>query len=132
VSNGVRAEGRFDGRTGKGVGSGRGANLAHPGIAAAARSRDCTRPGRVQGADLREKFPDRLRPGVTCWTLHHLRRSFASNLAKLGVRIEVIERLLNHDGGAFRGVAGVYQRYMPEMREDVEKWESRLTEIISI
>jgi integrase len=70
--------------------------------------------------------------GVTGWTLHDLRRTYASNLAKLGVRIEVIERLLNHHSGTFRGVAGVYQRYdyMPEMREAVEKWERHLADLI--
>ncbi len=70
--------------------------------------------------------------GVTGWTLHDLRRTFASGLAALGVAIPVIERLLNHISGTFSGVAGVYQRYdfMPEMRDAVKRWEDHLRKII--
>jgi integrase len=63
----------------------------------------------------------------------HIRRTVASNMGALGVRLEVIERILNHVSGSFGGVAGTYQRYnfMPEMREAMEKWEARLRTIIS-
>jgi integrase len=59
------------------------------------------------------------RCGVTGWTLHDLRRTFASGLAAQGVQLPVIERLLNHVSGSFGGIVGVYQRYdfMPEMRD---------------
>ncbi len=62
------------------------------------------------------------------WTLHDLRRTFASGLASLGVQLPVIERLLNHVSGSFGGIVGVYQRYdfMPEMREAIAKWEKYL------
>ncbi len=52
------------------------------------------------------------------WTLHDLRRTYATGLQKLGVRLEVIESLLNHVSGTKAGIVGVYQRhgYMPEMR----------------
>jgi integrase len=65
------------------------------------------------------------RSGVKDWTLHDLRRTFASGLAPLGVGIPVIERLLNHVSGSFGGIVGVYQRYdyMPEMRDAISKWE---------
>jgi integrase len=68
------------------------------------------------------------RSGVHDWTLHDLRRTFASGLAALGVSIPVIERLLNHVSGSFGGIVGVYQRYdyLPEMREGVERWERHL------
>lgn len=71
--------------------------------------------------------------GVTGWTLHDLRRTHASKLASLGVRIEVIERILNHHSGTFRGVAGVYQRYdfMPEMKAAVEKHDAFLMNLFS-
>ncbi|WP_439372651.1 tyrosine-type recombinase/integrase [Bradyrhizobium sp. DASA03120] len=54
---------------------------------------------------------------VQPWTLHDLRRTFASGLAALGIRIEIVEKLLNHASGSFAGVAGIYQRhaYMDEM-----------------
>jgi integrase len=65
--------------------------------------------------------------GVTGWTLHDLRRVYASGLQRLNVRLEVIEQLLGHVGSR-AGIVGVYQRYgyEPEMREAVEKWERYL------
>jgi integrase len=45
------------------------------------------------------------------WTLHDLRRTAASGWARLGVPLEVTEKILNHVSGAFSGVAGVYQRH---------------------
>ena len=70
--------------------------------------------------------------GGTNWTLHDLRRTFASNLAALGIRLEVIEKLLNHQTGSFRGVAGIYNRYdfFPEMEAAIKLWEARLTTIL--
>jgi integrase len=61
---------------------------------------------------------------VKPWVLHDLRRSMASGAAKLGVRIEVIERCLNHRSGSFAGVTGTYQRYdfRAEMQEALELW----------
>lgn len=70
--------------------------------------------------------------GVHDWTLHDLRRTYASNLARLGVRLEIIERLLNHVSGSFSGIVGVYQRYdfMPEMQAAVETYETNLRSIL--
>ena len=45
------------------------------------------------------------------FTLHDLRRTYSSNLARLGVPIHVTERLLNHVSGTVSGVAAVYNRY---------------------
>ena len=68
------------------------------------------------------------RCGVPEWTLHDLRRTFASGMASIGVQLPVIERLLNHVSGSFGGIVGVYQRYdfMPEMREAILAWEARV------
>ena len=70
--------------------------------------------------------------GVEEWTLHDLRRTFASGLAALGISLPVIERLLNHVSGSFGGIVGVYQRYdfMPEMRLAVEKWDGHVATIV--
>ena len=46
------------------------------------------------------------RSGITDWTLHDLRRTFASGLASIGVQLPVIERLLNHVSGSFGGIVG--------------------------
>ncbi len=59
------------------------------------------------------------------WVIHDLRRTFASNLARLGTALPTIERLLNHiSGPSFGGVAGVYQRhgFEPEMRRAVDAY----------
>lgn len=55
------------------------------------------------------------------YTLHDLRRTFASNLARLGTPVHVTEKLLNHVSGTISGVAAVYNRheYWEEMREAV-------------
>lgn len=69
--------------------------------------------------------------GVSGWTLHDLRRTFATNMAALGVRIEVTEKLLNHVSGSLGGIVAVYQRhsFQNEMRVAIEAWERRLTQI---
>ena len=69
---------------------------------------------------------------IAPWTLHDLRRTFATNLAALGVRLEVTEKLLNHISGSFAGIVGVYQRhgYQDEMRAAMMVWEKRLAEIM--
>jgi integrase len=66
--------------------------------------------------------------GVQAWTLHDLRRSAATHMGRLGVAPHVVERILNHMSGSFRGVAGVYNRfqYLPEMREGLERWACHL------
>ena len=66
--------------------------------------------------------------GFSDWTVHDLRRTFASGLASIGVTLPVIERLLNHVSGSFGGIVGVYQRYdfMPEMRAAIVAWEAHL------
>jgi integrase len=65
---------------------------------------------------------------VKSWTLHDLRRTFATNLASLGVRLEVTEKLLNHISGSFGGIVGVYQRhgFLDEMRSAIGAWEAKL------
>ena len=73
-----------------------------------------------------------LRCGVSEWTLHDLRRTFASGMASIGVQLPVVERLLNHVSGSFSGIVGVYQRYdfMPEMRDAVSRWEAHVSKIV--
>ncbi len=70
---------------------------------------------------------------VQPWTLHDLRRTAATNLAALGTRPHVTERLLNHVSGTVSGVAAIYNRhaYMAEMREALEAWDRKLMSIIT-
>lgn len=59
------------------------------------------------------------------YTLHDLRRTFSSNLARLGVPIHVTEKILNHASGSLVGVAAVYNRYsyFDEMGEAIRQHE---------
>ena len=46
------------------------------------------------------------------WTLHDLRRTMASGLQKLGIKLEVTgSGVLNHLSGSRGGIVGVYQRH---------------------
>ena len=67
------------------------------------------------------------------WTLHDLRRTFATNLAALGTPIHVTEKLLNHISGTVSGVAAIYNRhaYLDEMRAAIDAWEKRLSFILA-
>jgi integrase len=67
------------------------------------------------------------------WTLHDLRRTFATNLAALGTPPHGVEKLLNHASGTISGVAAIYNqfRYMDEMRAAIDRRERRLAEIVT-
>jgi integrase len=49
--------------------------------------------------------------GVSGWTLHDLRRTVVSGMARLGVAPHVADKILNHQSGTISGVAAVYQRH---------------------
>ncbi len=70
--------------------------------------------------------------GTANWTLHDLRRTFATNLARLGIPIHVTEKLLNHVSGTLSGVAAIYNRhtYFQEMADALQLWETHLLEMI--
>ena len=106
------------------------------------------RPGDVQGAHQRAKlalvFPgERGTPfsgwskaksaldtasGVSGWWLHDLRRTLATGLQRLGVRLEVTEAVLNHQSGSRAGVVGIYQRHdwAEEKRAALDAWSAHL------
>ena len=71
--------------------------------------------------------------GFTDYTLHDLRRTFSSNLAKLAVPIHVTEKLLNHVSGTVLGVAAVYNRhsYAHEMHDAMTTYEKYLQKLIA-
>jgi integrase len=71
---------------------------------------------------------------VTGWTLHDLRRTFATGLAELGVAPHVTEKLLNHVTGTISGVAAIYNRhrYEKECRAAIEAWEAKLLALLEM
>src|SRR5262245_37388346 len=71
--------------------------------------------------------------GVAGWTLHDLRRTVASGLQRLGVRLEVTEAVLNHRSGSTAGIVGVYQRhdYADEKRDALARWADYVDALVS-
>jgi integrase len=67
--------------------------------------------------------------GVNNWTLHDLRRTSATNLAKLGIEPHVTEFVLNHSSQLLKGVASVYNRhaYIDEKRKALELWSGYIS-----
>jgi hypothetical protein len=70
--------------------------------------------------------------GVSDWVVHDLRRTVASGMARLGVNLPVIEKVLNHVGGSFAGIVGVYQRheFANEKRAALEKWADHVDGLV--
>ena len=76
------------------------------------------------GLDQRHSLPS--------WTIHDLRRTFATNLAALGTPIHVTEKLLNHVSGTTGGIVAVYQRhaYWDAQVAAIAAWEDRVRELV--
>jgi integrase len=72
------------------------------------------------------------RSGVANWRLHDLRRTAATGLQRLGVRLEVTEQVLNHVSGSRAGIVGIYQRhdFANEKRAALEAWGEHVEAIV--
>lgn len=84
--------------------------------------------------ELDEKITDRnggvpLKP----WVVHDIRRTVATGLQKLGVRLEVSEAVLNHASGSISGVAAVYHRhdFDGEKRQALNAWANHLESVLT-
>ena len=66
--------------------------------------------------------------GVSGWWLHDLRRTLATGLQRLGMRLEVTEAVLNHVSGSRAGIVGIYQRHdwAAEKRAALDAWSAHL------
>jgi integrase len=69
---------------------------------------------------------------VSDWVLHDLRRTVASGMARLGIGLAVIEKVLNHVGGSFAGIVGVYQRheFAEEKRAALQTWADHVERLV--
>ena len=65
---------------------------------------------------------------VADWRLHDLRRTAATGLQRLGVRLEVTEAVLNHVSGSRGGIVGIYQRHdwAAEKRTALDGWAAHV------
>jgi integrase len=74
------------------------------------------------------------RPSTSApWTIHDIRRTFASGCARLGIAVHVVEAALNHRSGSIRGIAKVYNRYSydVEKRAAMEAWADYVAELVA-
>jgi integrase len=78
------------------------------------------------------KAKGHLCPTIAPWTLHDLRRTAASGMARLGVSLPVIEKVLNHTSGSFAGIVGVYQRheFAEEKRAALQQWADHVEQLV--
>jgi integrase len=81
----------------------------------------------------KRKFDALLPAGMPAWRLHDMRRTVASGLARLGINLPVIEKVLNHQSGSFAGIVGVYQKhsFADEKRHALEAWGRHVEGLIS-
>jgi integrase len=70
---------------------------------------------------------------VSGWTLHDLRRTVVSGMARLGVAPHVADKILNHQSGTISGVAAVYQRheFLAERKEALCRWGQHVAKLSS-
>jgi integrase len=70
--------------------------------------------------------------GVAPWRIHDLRRTCATGLQRLGVRLEVTEAVLNHISGSRAGIVGIYQRhdFADEKRLALQRWADHVEALI--
>lgn len=73
---------------------------------------------------------DKLHP-LPHWTIHDLRRTFATIHARLGTPIHVVEAMLNHTSGTVSGVAAIYIRhnFLAEMRKAALAYELHIARL---
>jgi integrase len=78
------------------------------------------------------KLDARITSKLAPWRIHDLRRTCATGLQRLGVRLEVTEAILNHVSGSRSGVAGVYQRHdwAAEKRTALNMWAEHLLAVV--
>jgi integrase len=74
----------------------------------------------------------KLLPDVLPFTDHDLRRTFSTNVARLGVPPHIKEMLLGH-ASAKSDIESVYDlyTYLPEMREAVEKYDAHIGSLLA-
>lgn len=67
------------------------------------------------------------------WILHDLRRTAATNMARLKIAPHIVDKVLNHVSGTIRGVAAVYNRfeYLDERRAALEAWGRHVTALVT-
>ena len=89
-------------------------------------------PSSVEPFDRIKRALDAHMGAARRWQIRDVRRSVASGMARIGVPVPVIEKILAHRGGTFRGVVGTYQRhsFLPEMAAALQKWADHVEHLV--
>jgi integrase len=68
------------------------------------------------------------------FTLHDLRRTATTGMARLGTPPHIADRILNHQAGTIRGVATVYNRfeYLEERKAALEPWGRHVEALVRL
>ena len=69
---------------------------------------------------------------LPAWTHHDLRRSAVSGMARLGVSLPVIEKIVNHVSGSFAGIVAVYQHhdFAGEKYKALQLWDKHIAGLV--
>jgi integrase len=84
-------------------------------------------------SEIKDGIAALLPPDMPAWVFHDLRRTAATGMARLGIGLPVIEKVLNHASGSFGGIVGVYQRhdFANEKRAALDAWARHVTGLAS-
>jgi integrase len=100
-------------------------------------NRDCLFGDRADGgftnwSFCKHELDARLGGAVTSWRLHDLRRTCATKMGDLGVLPHVVEAALNHQSGAKRGIAGIYNKspYQREVQTALALWAEHVMALV--
>jgi len=78
-----------------------------------------------------KRIRDAMPEGTPAWRWHDIRRTVATGMQRLGIRLEVTEAVLNHVSGSRGGIVGVYQRHdwAEEKRTALGAWAKEVDRI---
>ena len=67
------------------------------------------------------------------WVVHDIRRSTGTGLAKIGIAVPVIEKILAHRSGVFKGIVSTYQKhsFLPEMAAAMQRWGDHVEQLVA-
>ncbi len=70
---------------------------------------------------------------IAHWTLHDLRRTAATGMARLKIPPHVVDKVLNHTSGTIRGVAKVYNKfeYLEERAAALDAWSRLVMSLVN-
>jgi len=87
----------------------------------------------VLGAEGYKQLAEANEKPIPDWVFHDLRRTMVSGMARLLIALPVIEKVVNHKSGTFRGIVSVYQHhdFAVEKRNALAAWANFVLSIIS-